>query len=115
VALSTTESNLIVRNKGIRTAIPLITLIEEIIEKSIGKFDSETKVSCKLFEDNVRALTIATLPRIRPRTKCLSTDTYVTRKSIHSCGINSSPVGQFIDKVSGREGTESMKDEMVEE
>jgi len=50
VALSKTESNLIVRNKGIRMAIPLMTLIEEMIEKSIGNFDSETKVSCKCSE-----------------------------------------------------------------
>ena len=72
VALSTTEAELIVMNEGLRTAIPLMNLIEEMMERGIGRFNSCTRVHCKVFEDNAGAMTIATMPKIRPRTKYIN-------------------------------------------
>jgi len=71
VALSTTEAELIAMSKGLRTAIPIMNLIEEIMEQEIGKFNSCARVHCKVFEDNAGTMTIATMPKIRPRTKFL--------------------------------------------
>jgi len=68
VALSTTEAELIAMSEGLRTAIPLMNLIEEMMEQGIGKFNACTRVHCKVFEDNAGAITIATMPKIRPTT-----------------------------------------------
>jgi len=72
VALSTTEAELIAMSEGLITAIPLINLIEEMIEQRIGKFNSCARVHCKVFEDNAGTITIATMPKIRPRTKYIN-------------------------------------------
>ena len=45
VALSTTEAELIVMNEGLRTAIPLMNLIEEMTEQGIGKFNFCARVA----------------------------------------------------------------------
>jgi len=39
VALSTTEAELIAMSEGLRTAIPSMNLIEEMMEQGIGKFN----------------------------------------------------------------------------
>ena len=72
VALSTTEAELIAMSEGLRTAIPIMNLIEEMMERGIGRFNSCTRVHCKVFEDNAGAMTIATMPKIRPRTKYIN-------------------------------------------
>ena len=69
VALSTTEAELIAMSEGLRTAIPIMNLVEEMMEQGIGRFNSCARVHCKVFEDNAGAMTIATMPKIRPRTK----------------------------------------------
>ena len=72
VALSTTDAELIAMSEGLRTAIPIMNLIEEMMERGIGRFNSCTRVHCKVFEDNAGAMTIATMPKIRPRTKYIN-------------------------------------------
>jgi len=72
VVLSTTEAELIAMSEGLRTAILMMRLIEEITERETANMDSCTKVHCKVFEDNMGAHTIATMPRIRPRTKYIN-------------------------------------------
>jgi len=59
-------------SEGLRTAIPMMRLIEEIADLKIANRDSCTKVHCKVFEDNMDALTIATMPKIRPQTKYIN-------------------------------------------
>jgi len=72
VALSMTEAELIVMSKGLRTAIHLPNLTEEMAEQEIGKFDTCARVHCKVFEDNAGEMTITTMPKIRPRTKYIN-------------------------------------------
>jgi len=61
VALSTTEAELIAVVKGLRTAIPLMRFIDEL--------------HCKMFEDNMGAMNIPTMPKIRTRTKYINVNT----------------------------------------
>ena len=63
---------MIAMSEGLRTAIQIINLIEEMKEQEIGKFDYCARVHCKVFEDNAGAMTIATMPKIRPRTKYIN-------------------------------------------
>ena len=77
VVLSTTEAELIVMSAGSRIAIPMMRLIEEITDQEIANMDSCTKVHFKVFKVNMGALTIATIPKIRPR------KTYINGKYWH--------------------------------
>jgi len=62
-ALSTTEA------EGLRTTIPIMSLIEELREEKVVLSRELSKVRCKVFEDNIGAKTNAIVPRYRPRTK----------------------------------------------
>ena len=69
IALSSTESELIGMSMALRTAIPIMRLFEEMKEMGYDVFPGDAKIHCKLFEDNNGALTIARVPKMRPRTK----------------------------------------------
>jgi len=58
VAISTTEAEIIEMNKGLRTLIPLMSLIEEKEEQNVGRFGTHTKVQCKVFKDILDAMKI---------------------------------------------------------
>jgi len=58
VAISTTEEEIIEMNKGLRTVIPLMSLIEEKEEQNVGRFGTHTKVQCKVFKDILDAMKI---------------------------------------------------------
>jgi len=47
--------------------------MEELQEQGVSIMNSNAEINCKVFEDNLGALTIATLPKIRPRTKYINT------------------------------------------
>jgi len=51
VALSTTEAELISMSEALRTVIPLMSLIEEMMEKGLRGIESRAKVHCKVFEE----------------------------------------------------------------
>ena len=67
--LSTTEAEFIALSEGLRTAIPIMSLIEELREEKIVISREVSKVKCRVFEDNTGAKTFAMVPRFRPRTK----------------------------------------------
>jgi hypothetical protein len=69
IALSSCESEFICLSETVRQVIPLINLVKEI--KSRGGPLSVTipTVHCRVFEDNSGAIQIATVPKMRPRTK----------------------------------------------
>ena len=68
-ALSTTEAEFIALSEGLRTAIPVMSLIEELREEKLVLTDDVSKVKCRVFEDNTGAKTIVAVPKFRPRTK----------------------------------------------
>jgi len=63
-ALSTTEAEFIVLSEGLRSIIPIFGLLEEMQQQGEGLLSGEAEVKCKVFEDNLGALTINTLPKI---------------------------------------------------
>lgn len=69
IALSSTESELIGMSMALRSAIPLMGILNEMKEHGFKVHPATAKVHCKVFEDNNGALAIAQVPKIRPRTK----------------------------------------------
>ena len=49
--------------------IPVMELMKEIAKKGFAILDNAHYVYCKAFEDNVDALELARLPKLRPHTK----------------------------------------------
>ena len=73
IALSSTESELIGLSSGLRTAIPLQHLLNEMKALGFDIVPEGPTIHCKAFEDNNGALAIAKVPRMRPRTKHINT------------------------------------------
>jgi hypothetical protein len=71
VALSTTEAEHNALSTSLREVIHLMQLIEEAKSKGWTTVDEAPKIHCKVFEDNIGALEMARLPKMRPRTKHL--------------------------------------------
>jgi hypothetical protein len=71
VALSTTEAEYNALSTSLREVIHLMQLVEEANDMGWTTFVGAPKVHCKVFEDNVGALEMARLPKMRPRTKHL--------------------------------------------
>jgi len=91
-ALSTTEAEFIALSEGLRTVIPIMSLLEEMQEQGVNITKSQASIKCKVFEDNAGALTIATLPKIRPRTKYINTKYWHFREHMEQGKIVLLPV-----------------------
>jgi hypothetical protein len=71
VALSTTEAEYNALSNSLREVIFLMNLLEEAKETGWHTYQENPNVHCKTFEDNIGALEMARLPKMRPRTKHL--------------------------------------------
>jgi Reverse transcriptase (RNA-dependent DNA polymerase) len=71
IALSSTEAEVIGLSAALRTSIPIVNMIREMAELGFPILDRqrESSIHCQVFEDNSGALQIATVPKMRPRTK----------------------------------------------
>ena len=69
ISLSSTESELIGLSAGLRTAIPLQHILNEMKARGFNILPQGPVIHCKAFEDNNGALAIAKFPRMRPQTK----------------------------------------------
>jgi hypothetical protein len=71
IALSSTEAEVIGLSAALRTSIPIVNMIREMAELGFPILDKQREPSfhCRIFEDNSGALQIATVPKMRPRTK----------------------------------------------
>jgi len=69
VALSTTEAKYIAMSQSLCDVIPVMNLLEEMMEQDFQVICTKPHVYCKVFEDNSGALELARLPKLRPRTK----------------------------------------------
>ncbi len=72
IALSTTEAEYIALSQSMREVLPIIWLLEEARQFGIPVLNAKPKVHCKVFEDNAGAIEIATVPKMRPRSKHLN-------------------------------------------
>ena len=69
IALSTTEAEYIALSTCLRTAIPLMQLLDEARGRGIRVTTELPRIHCKLFEDNSGAIELATVHKMRPRTR----------------------------------------------
>lgn len=69
IALSSTEAEFIGLSYALRTTIPIMELLKEFQANGHKIQSVYPKVHCKVFEDNSGAIEIATVPKMRPRTK----------------------------------------------
>ena len=67
-ALSTTESEFMGISAATRHVKSLMYLFEEVSKKVVG-MPTKPSMFCRLFEDNLSALEMAKIPKIRPRTR----------------------------------------------
>ena len=73
IALSSTESELIGLSAGLRTTIPLQHILNEMKQLGFDIVPNGPVIQCTAFEDNNGALAIASVPKMRPRTKHINT------------------------------------------
>ena len=69
IALSSCEAEYIGLSAALRETIPIMNLVQEMQSHGIIKKSTDTKVHCKVFEDNVGAVEMAREHKYRPRTK----------------------------------------------
>ena len=69
------QSELIGLSSGLRVAIiPLLNVPQEMKDRGFDILPCDPKIKCKAFQDNNGSLAIATMPRMRPRTKHINTN-----------------------------------------
>jgi Reverse transcriptase (RNA-dependent DNA polymerase) len=68
-ALSATEAEYVALSQSLREVIPTLDLLSELKESNFTYSDNIPSVHCKAFEDNIGAVEMARLPKMRPRTK----------------------------------------------
>jgi hypothetical protein len=69
ITQSITESEYISLSQALRQTILSMRLVKELKEKLDLPMDTIPKVQCKLFKDSSGAVKLATVPKMRPRTK----------------------------------------------
>ena len=72
IALYTTEAEYVALLEAMRDVIVLMNLAKELKEKGFACAALHPTVRCKAFEDNVGAIKLARMPKMRPRTKHLN-------------------------------------------
>ena len=82
IALSSTEAEYISLSTSLRETIPIIELLREIRDQGFDIKSSKPTVHCKVFEDNSGALEIATIHKVRPRTKHLNVQLHHFRQYV---------------------------------
>jgi hypothetical protein len=89
-ALSSTESEFIGISRALRTAIPMMELMKELlIKQGFSIRSARPQVHCRVFEDNSVALDIAKVPKMRPRTKHSNIKYHPFRDQTTSCEVRS--------------------------
>ena len=84
IALSTTESEYIACSNALRDVIPLMDFVDEIRQRFDSKIVSVPTVRCELFEDNSGALELATVHKMRPRTKHINVKYHHFREHVRT-------------------------------
>ena len=94
VALSTTESGHISRlSVALREVIYLIQqMIRDMRRHSLEFEETQHKIHCKIFEDNSGALEMATIHKLRPRTKHLAVSWHHFRHHVMNGDITVVPI-----------------------
>ena len=71
IALSTTEAEYNAMSESLRHVIHMMQIVDELKERKWKMTTTPPRVHCKVYEDNEGCQSMATLPKMRPRTKHL--------------------------------------------
>lgn len=82
IALSTTEAEYIAMSQAMRDLLPMRSLLQHLGDKMKLSFSKPTIIHSKVFEDNNGALTLATAPKISPRTKHIAVKYHFFREHV---------------------------------
>jgi hypothetical protein len=69
ICLSTTEAEYCCLSQSLRDTIPIMNMLQEMNDLGFIETSAVPKIHCKAFEDNIGALELAKVPKMRPRTK----------------------------------------------
>ena len=69
ICLSTTEAEYCCLSQSLRDTIPIMNMLQEMNDLGFLDTNAVPKIHCKAFEDNIGALELAKVPKMRPRTK----------------------------------------------
>lgn len=92
IALSSTESEYISCSTALRDTIPLMGLARELRDYGFNIKTTMPTVHCRVFEDNSGALEIATIHKVRPRTKHLNVQLHHFRQYVDQGDIAILPI-----------------------
>lgn len=79
VTPSSSESEFVALSTALREIIPIMVLLKEIQSMGWDLPGTESKIHCRVFEDNSGALELAVNPKFRPQTK------HINLKYWHFC------------------------------
>jgi hypothetical protein len=115
IALSSTESEYVALSQALREVLPLMWLVEELVQAGFALAHQPPKINCKVFEDNSGALEMAQTHKIRPRTKHMNIKYHHFREAVQNGSVTTHPINtldQFADiftKPLGRELFEKLR------
>ena len=92
IALSSTESEYYSLSTATRQVIPIMELAKEMKQNGFDIGTTQPKVHCKVFEDNSGALEIATIHKVRPRTKHMNVQFHHFRHHVNTGQITIHPI-----------------------
>ena len=92
ICLSTCEAEYVALSESLRSAIPLMQLLDECYDRDLIPKPDATQVRCKVFEDNAGALELAKVQKLRPRTKHLNVKYHHFRSFVQSGQIQVFPI-----------------------
>jgi hypothetical protein len=82
IALSVTEAEYIALSTATREILPLLSLAKEAAKMKVIPDVDAPRIRCKIFEDNVGAVEMANVPKMRPRTKHLNVKYHFFRQFV---------------------------------
>ena len=81
--MSTVEAEYIALSQSLREVIYMMQLVDEVKRRKIPLFGkAQTLVRCNAFEDNMGALELSKVPKMRPRTKHINIKYHHFRKHV---------------------------------
>jgi hypothetical protein len=84
IALSSTEAEYIGLSHALRETIPVMELLKEMRRLGFAVESTTPKIHCRVFEDNAGALEMATVHKLRPRTKHINIKYHHFRSYVNS-------------------------------
>jgi hypothetical protein len=79
-------------SQSLRDVIPVMNLLWEMRERDFQVICTEPHVYCKVFADNLGALELARLPKLRPRTKHINVCNHHFREHVRKGLIKIFPI-----------------------